>query len=217
MLGHSASVKTNSKEQSYVPLEEPIVCWLIQKCSAFFPVVYESIYFFSLALQHPWAVASDFQFFDHFTDGRILWTSDQFVARSLPKHMTIQTQNKHIHTPSMSCVGFEPTIPASERAKTVHALDHSATVTGITVSKTVKFKRISIRHKVYMPIFSESRDSVVGIGDWVRAGRPRGRSSSLGRVKNFVLHVVQTGSGVQPVSYPMCTGGSFSGGKEVGA
>jgi hypothetical protein len=30
----------------------------------------------------------------------------------------------------MPCVGFEPTIPASERAKTVHALDRSATVTG---------------------------------------------------------------------------------------
>jgi hypothetical protein len=29
-------------------------------------------------------------------------------------------------------VGFEPTIPASERAKTVHALDSSATVTGTT-------------------------------------------------------------------------------------
>jgi hypothetical protein len=30
----------------------------------------------------------------------------------------------------MSCVGFKPTIPASERAKTVHASDRSATVTG---------------------------------------------------------------------------------------
>jgi hypothetical protein len=30
----------------------------------------------------------------------------------------------------MPCVGFEPTIPASERAKTVHALERSATVTG---------------------------------------------------------------------------------------
>jgi hypothetical protein len=30
----------------------------------------------------------------------------------------------------MPWVGFEPTIPASERAKTVHALDRSATVTG---------------------------------------------------------------------------------------
>jgi hypothetical protein len=30
----------------------------------------------------------------------------------------------------MPCMGFEPTIPASERAKTVHAIDLSATVTG---------------------------------------------------------------------------------------
>jgi hypothetical protein len=30
----------------------------------------------------------------------------------------------------MPCVGFKPTIPASERANTVHALDCSATVTG---------------------------------------------------------------------------------------
>jgi hypothetical protein len=29
-------------------------------------------------------------------------------------------------------VEFEPTVPASERAKTVHALDRSATVTGHT-------------------------------------------------------------------------------------
>jgi hypothetical protein len=31
---------------------------------------------------------------------------------------------------SMRPVGFEPTIPAFERAKTVHALDRAATVTG---------------------------------------------------------------------------------------
>jgi hypothetical protein len=30
----------------------------------------------------------------------------------------------------MPCVGFEPSIQASERAKTVHDLDRSATVTG---------------------------------------------------------------------------------------
>jgi FAD synthase len=38
-----------------------------------------------------------------------------------------QTQNKHKET-SMSRVGFEPTIPAFERAKAVHALDRAATV-----------------------------------------------------------------------------------------
>jgi hypothetical protein len=32
----------------------------------------------------------------------------------------------------MPWVGFEPTIPAFERAKTVHALDRAATVTGIS-------------------------------------------------------------------------------------
>jgi hypothetical protein len=30
----------------------------------------------------------------------------------------------------MPRVGFEPTIPAPKRAKTVHVLDHSATATG---------------------------------------------------------------------------------------
>jgi hypothetical protein len=42
-------------------------------------------------------------------------------------------QHKHrIHTyqTSMPCVWFEPTIPAFEWTKTVHALDRSATVTG---------------------------------------------------------------------------------------
>jgi hypothetical protein len=32
----------------------------------------------------------------------------------------------------MPYMGFEPTIPASEQAKKVHALDSSATVTGVT-------------------------------------------------------------------------------------
>jgi hypothetical protein len=31
------------------------------------------------------------------------------------------------------------------------------------------------------------------------------------------LHVVQTGSGVNPISYPMGTRGSFPGGKATGA
>jgi hypothetical protein len=57
--------------------------------------------FFSLALQPLWALTSDFQFHDHFTDGRTNWTSDQPVARLLPKHRTTQTQNKHIHIPNI--------------------------------------------------------------------------------------------------------------------
>jgi hypothetical protein len=44
--------------------------------------------------------------------------------------------------------------------------------------------------------------------DWLRAGRPRGPSSSPDRGENF-LHVVQTGSGAYPASFPMGIGESF--------
>jgi hypothetical protein len=72
-----------------------------------------------------------------FTDGSTPWRSDQLVARPLPKHRTTQTQNKHTYQTSMPCVGFGPTIPASDRAKTVHALDRSATVTGVVESRVL--------------------------------------------------------------------------------
>jgi hypothetical protein len=42
-------------------------------------------------------------------------------------------QHKHTHQTSMPRVGFEPTITASERAETVHALDGSANVTGYLI------------------------------------------------------------------------------------
>jgi hypothetical protein len=64
-----------------------------------------------------------------FTDGSTTWTSAQLVVRPLPKHRKhkyrINTYQTH-----MPCLEFEPTIPAFEPAKTVHALDRSATVTG---------------------------------------------------------------------------------------
>jgi hypothetical protein len=63
-----------------------------------------------------------------YTVGRTPWTGDQSVARTLPAHRTVQTQNKHTQT-SMPWVGFEPTIPMIEPVKTVHALDRSANVT----------------------------------------------------------------------------------------
>jgi hypothetical protein len=45
----------------------------------------------------------------------------------------------------MPCVGFEPTIAASERAKTVHALDRWATVTGpgIDIEPEKSSRRVS--------------------------------------------------------------------------
>jgi FAD synthase len=51
------------------------------------------------------------------------------ISPSLGRYRTTQTQNKRIQT-SMPRVGFEPTIPAFERAKAVHALDRVATVIG---------------------------------------------------------------------------------------
>jgi hypothetical protein len=58
---------------------------------------------------------------------------DQPFARPLPAHRTAQTQNKRTQT-SMPQVGFKPMIPVSERVKTVHALDRTATVIGTSVS-----------------------------------------------------------------------------------
>jgi hypothetical protein len=51
----------------------------------------------------PLLCRSLFFHFDHFTDGRTPWTSDQLVARPLPKHRTTQTQNKHIPIIYASC------------------------------------------------------------------------------------------------------------------
>jgi hypothetical protein len=39
----------------------------------------------------------------------------------------------------MSLVGFEPTIPASERAKTVHGLNPAATVTVYSYINTIYY------------------------------------------------------------------------------
>jgi hypothetical protein len=65
---------------------------------------------------------------------------DQPVARPLPAHRPAQTRNKRTKT-SMPQVGFEPTIPVFERAKTVHALDCAATVIGMSPSNIVKVNR----------------------------------------------------------------------------
>jgi hypothetical protein len=81
-----------------------------------------------MALQpfEPWPL---FQFLNLDTVGRTPWTGDQPVTRPLHTHRTTRIQNKRTQT-SMPLVGFEPTIPVLERAKTVHALDNADTVIG---------------------------------------------------------------------------------------
>jgi hypothetical protein len=70
-----------------------------------------------------------FSFFILHAVVRTPWTGDQPIGRSRPIHRTTQTQNKCKQT-SMPRVGFEPTIPVFERAKTVHASDRAPTVVG---------------------------------------------------------------------------------------
>jgi hypothetical protein len=74
----------------------------------------------------PWPL---FQFLNLYTVGRAPWTGDQPVARSLPTHRTTQTQNTRKQT-SMPRMGFQPTFPVFELAKTVSCLDRRATVIG---------------------------------------------------------------------------------------
>jgi hypothetical protein len=58
----------------------------------------------------------------------------QVISSSQGLYLYRNTEKRtytHKHQTPMPWVGLEPTIPASERAKTVHALDRSATVTGL--------------------------------------------------------------------------------------
>jgi hypothetical protein len=84
------------------------------------------IWIFLLALQPP--RASVFQFYDRFTDGRTPWTSDQPVARPIPKHRTTQTQNKRIHTRNNHAPSGirtrDPSVRASEDSSCLRPLGY---------------------------------------------------------------------------------------------
>jgi hypothetical protein len=72
------------------------------------------------------------QFRNHFSQpigllGRMISSSQ---GRDLHTGQHKHRINACTHQTSMPWVGFEPTFQASERAKTVHALDRAATVTG---------------------------------------------------------------------------------------
>jgi hypothetical protein len=79
------------------------------------------------------------------TVGRTPWTGDQLVARPLCVHKHRKTHTQHKHQTSMPEEGFESTITASKRAKTVHALDRSATVTGTVIHYPVLINLTTIR------------------------------------------------------------------------
>jgi hypothetical protein len=68
-----------------------------------------------------------FSFLTLYKAGRTSRMGDEPISRPLPTHRAAQTQNKRTQT-FMPSVGFEPTIPAFERAKAVHALDRAGSV-----------------------------------------------------------------------------------------
>jgi hypothetical protein len=75
-----------------------------------------------------------------FTDGRTPRTSDQLVARPLPKHRTTLTQNKRIHIPNIHALSeirtHDPSVRASEGSP---CFRRAATVTGLQRSTAHKF------------------------------------------------------------------------------
>jgi hypothetical protein len=101
------------------------------------PIVWRqglTLIFFSIILIPLWSIGLISQFHDYFTDvgllGRVM-SSSQNLYLNTGQHK--QRLNAYTHQISMPCVGFELTIPASERVKTVHALDGLATVTGLKI------------------------------------------------------------------------------------
>jgi hypothetical protein len=80
-----------------------------------------------LWLNIPCEIWRIFQFLNLYTVGMTPSIGDQSFARSLPTRRTTQTQNKHTIQTSMLRMGFEPTIPVFELAKTFHALESPAT------------------------------------------------------------------------------------------
>jgi hypothetical protein len=90
--------------------------------------IYQSIYL-SMSLEPFVWPRPLFQFLDLLHSRQDYWFGVQPAARPLPTRRTTQTQNKRTQT-FMPRLGFEHTIPAFERMKTVHALDRAATVIG---------------------------------------------------------------------------------------
>jgi hypothetical protein len=101
------------------------------------------------------------QFLNPKTVGRTPWIGDQPVAR--PLH--IQAENKHKQT-SMSWVGFEPTIPAFERAKTVHPLDLAAAVISWNWRIVVRFSELAWHIQTVLKISHIGRTDVTVLVLW---------------------------------------------------
>jgi hypothetical protein len=83
--------------------------------------------FFFLWLYSPCGPWPLFQFPNLYTVGRTPWRGESAHRKAATYTQNNTNTNKRAQT-SMPLAGFEPTIPALERAMTVHALDCVATV-----------------------------------------------------------------------------------------
>jgi hypothetical protein len=94
--------------------------------------------YLSVALQPfvgPWPI---FQcLYIQYIVGRTPWTWNRPVARPLSTRRRTQTQNNRTQTSKLR-VGFEPTTPVFEQAKTVHVSDRTATVIGNVARSDMK-------------------------------------------------------------------------------
>jgi hypothetical protein len=83
----------------------------------------------SMALQPfvgPWPLLQFQNLF--YTDSRTPWTSDQPVARPLPKHRATEIQDKRIYTPNIHALSgirtHDPSVRASEDSSCLRPRDH---------------------------------------------------------------------------------------------
>jgi hypothetical protein len=60
----------------------------------------------------------------------------------------------------MTCLGFEPTIPAFERAETIHASDRSATVIANSKFKVSNYKTLNLNWYENCSELSASMNSI---------------------------------------------------------
>jgi hypothetical protein len=100
--------------------------------------------------------------------GRTPWAGDRSITRPLPTHRTTQIQNKHTQT-SMPRVALEHTISEFERAKTVLALDHTATLIGFT-TPIFLIKEMIAAQMIYIFTDVVREKFFTGIADtWVKS------------------------------------------------
>jgi hypothetical protein len=117
-----------------------------------------AVYFIFSPLHLPplWSIGLISQFYDNVLLqtlgllGRVISPSQDLYLNTGQHKRRI---NAYTHQTSMFYVGFEPTIPVCERAKTVHVLDRSATVTGLFI-----FIKLKIN---YLQNYDTSKASVL--------------------------------------------------------